>query len=291
MYKLQCAEIIHTLRYKSIMICGAPDGAPEVYEASNKFRQRLVAPLVPLIHRSQKFIFDSGSDQDERTTTAVRETAVNMIEAGLFHQPFPDMWIEDPYEDNPDNQRNFYLASEKDKKIKIWSFAKLDLDFLGRNSKIDGKRVAALCLNLYPLIIDLEQPKDAFLVDGPEHISILYSKILGETVYSYKKLIVTLNTENLNIDKIRIPTGKKSWDGNPRTRPYDHSIVRVPVETFHEGNVGVLNSSEGKPRRKHLVRGFVWGKHTRPKEEQRWIKPHWRGDADVEIKERHYVVK
>ena len=98
--RLQCADILHILRNKPIVI-SMPNGHPAVFPASSKVRRQLLAPLLPLIHQAEKIIFDSGSDQDADTTTAIRDTSVNMLEANLFHQPFKTIWVEDPYEDNP----------------------------------------------------------------------------------------------------------------------------------------------------------------------------------------------
>lgn len=293
MLRLQCSEIMHALRHKNIMINTPPLGLPEISEASNKTRQKLMNQLIPVIERSHKFIFDSGSDQDELTTTAVKETAINMIEAGLFHQPFPDIWIEDPYEESPETYRNFYLAREKDRKITLWSFTKLDMSLLGVNGsrlKIDGKKITPLCMHMFPLVIDLDSSDGGFMVPSVDDVQPQYAKILGETVYAYKKFIVSLNTENLTIEKVLANNNKKTWNGDPRTRQYDHSIVRVPMETA-ETTSEASHSGDGKPRRKHLVRGFVWGKNTRPLDEQRWIKPYWRGTLQGDIVERtHYVI-
>jgi hypothetical protein len=286
MLRLHCAEILHALRHKPIFISTVPEGFPQIVGPKDKYRIALLNPLLSKIHQSQKFIFDSGMDVDEQTVMAVRETAVNMIEAKLFRQPYPVMWIEDPFETDPEKYRNLYLAIEKEDSIEIHFFSK---------SVVSGpeypSNIPEIHYHPFPLVIDLTDPSDKFLVIGPDHISQRYSSVLGEAVYSFKKMLVTLNTENMIIDKIRADTELKSWGGNPRTRPYAHSVVRVPMDTDHQSTDGMYGS-DGKPRRRHLVRGYIYGKHTRPLSEQRWIKPFWRGINEVSVNERsHYVVR
>jgi hypothetical protein len=43
----------------------------------------------------------------------------------------------------------------------------------------------------------------------------------------------------------------------------------------------------------HLVRGYVYGKNTRPLAEQRWVKPYWRGDKELGVvaTPEHYEVR
>jgi hypothetical protein len=285
MHKLLCAEIVHSLRFKPICIMLPPHGEPVLSEASDKTRQKILAPILPLIHQSQKFIFDSGSDHDEQNLSAVKDTAVNMIEAGLFHQPHPVMWIEDPFEENPDTHRNFYLCIEKDHQIKIWYMALIDLKSIDPNSH---EKPFVL---VYPseLIIDLSEATDKWGTKGVSIGSDL-AKILSEAVYSFKKMIVTLNTANQHYDKIVGKTvGNKKWDGNPRSRPYTYTVVSVPYDdTGAAGNRG--ESGSGIKMRKQLVRGYVWGKNIRSKEQQHWVRPYWRGENEI-VERTHYEVR
>ena len=287
MLRLQCAEILHTLRHKPILVSLPPDGEPIPITTKDKRFGPMLAPLLARIHQSQKFIFDSGSDQDERTTTAVRQTALAMMEANLFHQPHPVMWIEDPYEEDPENYRNFYLAIETADRIEIRFLSKLPAMGL----TLHGKAVPRLSVHPLRLVIDLANPTDQFRIEGATELSALYAKILSEAVYAYKKLIVALNTENLLIEKIT--SAKKGWEGDSlHGRPYDHTVVRIPLDDPQPQSSGQGHRLGVQvTKRKHLVRGYVYGKHTRPVEEQRWIRPYWRGEGETKrIVERHYVV-
>lgn len=285
--RLLCADILHTLRHKPIMIALPPSGEPYYADVTDPLREKIVLPLLGHIHQSQKFIFDSGSDQDERTTLAVRETTVNMIEAGLFHLPHPIIWVEDPYEENPEHYRNFYLAMETSTQIEIWFFAKLPMG----NANLQGKRIPSVYVHPMALVIDLEKASDMFMVSKVDHVTPLYSKILGEAVYAFKKLLVTLNAQSLSIDKV---SARKDRGSGPRNRSYDHSIVRIPLDTpttTSSSHPSEAASDSSIKRRKHLVRGFVWGKNTRPTEQQHWVRPYWRGNETALNERSHYVVE
>lgn len=278
--QLQCADILHTLRHKPIFISGQM-GEPFIASVSDRRRQDLLSPLLPQIHRAHKFIFDSGSDQDTETVKAVRETAVNMIEAGLFHQPFPLMWIEDPYEGNEDTHRNFYLALEERDNIVLFLFAQMkDLQML---------KVPPLVFHPFPLRIPLSFATDDFTADGLHETNAMYSRVLGEAVYSYKKLIVTLASRNTEVERIQPSASKRRVE--PRHRTYEHQVIRIPLENMRssDGN-GAGNKASGSPRRRRLVRGYMYGKNTRPLAQQKWISPYWRGDGEPEERTTHYEV-
>ena len=289
--RLLCSEIIHTLRYKPILISSLPDGHPIAVEASDKSRQRHLNPLISKIQQANKIIFDSGSDQDPRTTEAVKVTAVNMLEAKLFHQPYPICFIEDPYSDDPDGQRNFYLTIEKEKSITVWFFQKLNIArHFGR--MMGGKNFPDLAFHPYPLVIDLVDAKDEFRVmGGPAGealgVNAMYGKILAESIYAFKKLIVTLNTENHIHEKVRAASAK-GWKGDPRNKPYDHTIIRIPSEDDLGDEPGDGSGTRiYTGRRKHLVRGYLRNR-SKPLEQQTWVKPYWRGNSDIGTVERDY---
>lgn len=67
--------------------------------------------LSRMIQDAEKFIFDSGSDQDPDTIAAVNDTAAAMMSAGLFRLPHPLVYVEDPFRDVQDT-RLFYVCEE-----------------------------------------------------------------------------------------------------------------------------------------------------------------------------------
>ena len=279
--KLHVADVLHILDQKPVMVCTGVIGTEEVVEHRDPRRERFLRNVIPTIHKAQKFIFDSGQDQDDRTVSAVRETAVNMIEADMFHLPHPIMWIEDPFGDDPNSiDRNFYLVTETPENIMVQFFQRF-------RSGVKG--MPTLAVHLHPMLIDLKTPSDLFQTPTATEIDDLNAKVLGEAIYSVKKLLVSLATENIVLERVRRENERTG--GDFRRRTYPHSIVRIPLEASGGGAMDGIGGT-GAKRRKHLVRGFMWGRNTRPPAEQRWIKPYWRGDNEIGIVERsHYEVR
>lgn len=285
--KLHLPELMHELRSRPLAVVDS-HGMPETQEPHHRGRAALLGRLLPLMHQAQKFIFDSGSDQDPDTITAVRETSVAMLEAGLFHLPHPVCWIEEPYSDDQDElRRNYYLAEE--------GVEGITLHFFQRANPADlaimpgGRLLPTFLLHRHAMFIDLKTASDRAILLGAQQSNELYAAIIGEALYGLKKFVVCLNTEQLVIDQV--PAGRGRGVGT-RQREYAHTIVRIPLEPTLPASEGGGAKEEGKRRRRTLVRGFVWGKHTRPPEEQRWIRPHWRGDASLGTVERsHHVVR
>lgn len=283
MLKLHCAGLLEHLKKKPLFLMNMVSGEPIAVQANDKRRAAILSPLISNIHKSQKFIFDSGSDQDPQTVLAVHKTALNMMQANLFHQPYPVIFIEDPFEEFPDKQRNYYLAREFDNKIDIWFIQRFDVSSYSLNSQFPN-----ILFHPHPLVIDLAKPSNEFIIHGIENVPEFYEKALGEAVYSYLKFIVTLNTTNLEMTKINPSKNGSSNIG--RSKQYEHTIVSIPFDRTSQDSSRHSSRTGAKLKRKTLVRGYTWGKATRPLDEQRWIAAYWRGEN--EIKERtHYVVR
>jgi hypothetical protein len=286
--RLHLPEVLDALDRKPILFATA-DSVPLTLGPKDKARQRLLAPLLPMMHKAQKFIFDSGSDQDERTVNAVRDTAVNMIDAGLFHLPHAVTWVEDPYTDDPDGKRNFYLCEERPGEVLIHFMQRFSKEDLPPETR--SAMPATFIVYANPLRIDLTVAEDPFQVLGARGMSDpMMEKILGEAVYGLKKFIVALNTDDLVTERVRIPMGhKQSLD--KRRRLYEHTIVRVPMDVDDSYREGTGRGAPGTKRRKHLVRGHMRFKD-RTLEERVWIKPHWRGSQELGVKDRsHYEAR
>jgi hypothetical protein len=290
--QLQCADVLDVLRNRPIMTIDAA-GMPVIANTNHVIRKNLLLPLLPQIHQAKKFIFDSGSDQDE-TAVAVRQTAVAMMEAKLFHQPHPVIWIEDPYDNDPDLQRNFYLGIETPGKITVFAFNRSNVNGMYREmfGETPPAKVPTITFHPFPLEIDLENPSDDFRVTNVGlafRRDSIEAKVLGEAIYSYKKLIVTLNTSNHKSEYVMAPPRKAA---GVQRRFYDHHIIRIPID--YEAPIEPSGPGlPGRPRRMHLVRGYVYGKNTRPLAEQRWVKPYWRGDKELGVvaTPEHYEVR
>jgi hypothetical protein len=282
--KLHLPEILHHMEKKPLVFTPAI-GDPFIADAKDKRRNRFLTFLTERMHKATKFIFDSGSDQDGETVSAVRETSVNMLEAGFFHLPFPVIWIEDPFEDTPDvgftfnkttEMRNYYLATEDEDTITVFLIQRLPME-------------PRFMVHMAPLVIDLKEASDLFRLGGiDQQPGPILVQTYGEAIYALKKFLVVLATEDL----VRENVEGKPWKASlPKLhRQYPFSVVRVPLERSGAGEA--LVGADGRKRRRGLVRGYMWGRNTRPLEEQRWIKPHWRGSQELGTVERsHYTVR
>jgi hypothetical protein len=238
--------------------------------------------LLPLLHRAEKFIFDSGQDRDPETTAAVHETAINMLEAGLFHLPHNVTWIEDPFEHTPE-MRYYYLCKEDEEGITV-------IFLQGIPKEVTGGEGPRFCLMEHPAFISFNEARGEFEIIGAQACDPIFGTTFGEAIYSLKKFIVCLNTADIVRERVEGRPHKASLP--KKFRQYEHSIVRVPLDHADGEDRGGDGDGSGRKRRKHLVRGYMWGKNTRPVIEQRWIKPFFRGNQEVgEVVRDHYVVK
>jgi hypothetical protein len=264
------------LERKPIQIFSASNApAFEVLSARNKDRQVWTRALLPLMEAAKKFRFDSGCDAPG-TGDAVRETAVEMLQGALFHLPHPVTWIEDSFDDGSDGSY-LYLCIEEDDLIQVYHFTDLGA----------GAGECRFVLGQLPYTIDLAHPQDSFLFPQALSQNVTATTTAGEAIYAVKKFILTLATEGPEQETV---SGKPFRKGLPhRHRQYQHTFVRVPLDrtqSSHGGSGGL-----SPRRRKHLVRGYLWGKNTRSRDQWRWIKPFWRGSTELgTVKRSHYVV-
>lgn len=279
--KLHLPEILRHLDSKPMGLFFA-GGQVVLSHPKDKQREQKFRPLIGKLHRAEKFIFDSGMDQDPETTTAVRETAVAMMELGLFHLPAPLIWIEDPFDSDKDPEgknRFYYLCEEAPEGISVVAMQTTDPAF----PELEGLLPAvAHKLPTYTvfgsiMFIDLRTPSDGFTMLGATVCPPEIKHLAGAVVYSVKKFIVTLAAQQTVRERVEPPRVRGSNSG-PR-RGYAHTVVRVPTY-IPEPGAGEARGPQGK-RRMSLVSGYVWGKNTRPLDEQRWIAPFWRGDASL----------
>lgn len=72
--KLKLPLIMHIMEStKPIMFASRPF-LEQIVHARDRERRAFVGKNLPLLHKSQKFIFDSGADRDMETVMAIRET-------------------------------------------------------------------------------------------------------------------------------------------------------------------------------------------------------------------------
>jgi hypothetical protein len=266
------------------------DGQIAISRPRDSARPLLVSALMPKLHKAEKYIFDSGTDTDEETTNAVRETAVAMMSFGIFHLPAPLIWIEDPFSSDVDPlgaYRRYYLCSENEEGIKISAMQNVSPEELALIPPERHKFMPRYTIVGSPCIIDPRIATDKFLILGThaeDYVVPDMKKFCAEVVYAVKKFVVSLAAAQTVRERIE-PARVRGASASAR-RAYAHTIVRVPsFIPAPSTNTGTGTPQGTGKRRMGLVSGYVWGKNTRPLEEQRWIAPFWRGNEALGVVE------
>jgi hypothetical protein len=250
--------------------------------------ENLVPDWVPLIQKAERYLFETYGDVDEDTVKAISDTAHEMIEYGLFHLPHPVIWLEDPWPDDwvdratggaewPGGRpphgsgAQVYLLQELPDRI-TWT-----LIVATPNEHIPGKRFYNFHIEANSIPLDASKlPTD-------------WRSEIGSTNFAIKQFVVTLATEQAVVER-KISGGYGS--SVPKTRRnLDYTDVRIVIPG-ERGEPGTGPEGHHGKRRLHLVAGYMWGKHTRPRDEQRWTAPFWRGDRALGVVGHdHYEVR
>ena len=244
--------------------------------------QRFCQDRIPRIVAAEKYFFESGNDSDEELVKAVHSTSEEMIDFGIFHLPYPSIWVEDPIDPNlyvdttPDiiqgllqanaDCRMCYLAEEKGNQITIQGYKVMPLSV----TRLD-----------FPLI---EYYDNVDVIDlSKDRAPVPWTESHGKMGFALRQLLVTLATPQASKEVITVSRHNET---KPITeRHYSHTVVRVKFDkqlASHGHAEGTGEGSGGK-RKLHLVAGYIYGKHTRPREEQRFVQPFWRGDIRLGI--------
>lgn len=246
-----------------------------------------------LLRQAEKFIFNTGMDRDVHTTDAIRETGFAMAEQGRFHLPFPVTWIEDPFPDDPQaTHRRCYLCVERAGLISIMVIE----DFGNRTYPTAITANARYAFFDVPIYIDTNKsPKEtgfSYASYPPEMIGTgvpaMMRTLVGEVLYAVLKFIVVLGAKGTERERRQRAVRGNSRKDNPKDYPY--TIVRVPLDYAAPGSEWITTGSTHQPPSRHFVRGYQWGKYTRPPEEQLWVDAYWRGHGE-EKPNRHYEVR
>lgn len=243
--------------------------------------EKLDLPFTPAdLLRAERYVFESYGDIDEDTVKAVFDTSHEMIEYGFFHLPHPLMWLEDPWPEDwiersaamvgatdeerrrmgsPARGRNLYLLRERADGIEFYEIVAAPLK--------DGPQKYRFIFHAIPHVISLDPARNPIDFKGD----------VGTARIAIKQFVVTLETEQA-VRERRISDG---YGGSvPKAhRNLGYTDVRVVIPG--ERGDGQGGHGDGGKRRRHLVAGYNWGKHTRPRPEQKWIKPFWRGDKEL----------
>lgn len=222
-----------------------------------------------------KFIFESVADTDAVFVKDIHETAEEMMDFGIFRLPSQYIWVEDPVnidimQDVPDNVkanmkeggadvRMFYFAEQEEDRILMWG---------GRSCTLPDHRLQ-IEVHEDPTILDIRP--------GREYQP--WTASLETAMIALKHLVVTLGTDEA--EKRRVTVSKGNAAKPLEKRHFEYTHIKIKPKAYLPGEEVPISESTGKKRKLHFVRGYIWGRHTRPRPEQRWIKPQWRGDINL----------
>ena len=234
---------------------------------------------------TQAFIFDSGQDNPPEEIQAFQETAEERESEDLFHLPYRTVWIEDYFSDSPDSTRVCYLCHECEDGIGCWSVVinpeEDHMHVLGvfrwlRDQHMFGYRIPPEATARWP-------EEDRRVYQRSSMATLMLQKFIG-TLAASNTVRERGETSRREVRKGRNPCSQRSKDFRTVIYPYTH-VSPPPDETVQAGEDG------RQPRRRHLVRGYTWGRTTRPKDQQRRIQPYWRGQGEVIEARQHYEIR
>lgn len=214
-----------------------------------------------------------------------------MAEYGRLRLPFPMIWAETrdwidvPVDDAPPKRlpaRFGIAATQVDDAISFWGFVDVQDHIqmsvlhaeIDRDALIDGSR---------HLILRPPHVPERANWDESAHRRIAFA--CGDRLL---ELLFLLSTSGVAKDRVREGSGGKPGKRSPKQRrmtPRDYTIVRVPL-TFQPDVGGTKgDGTSGRWVRPHARRAHMWGKNTRPLEEQHWREATLVGAAKVEAGE------
>jgi hypothetical protein len=236
------------------------------------------------------FVIQDGRIMASEDDEELQETVKNMVEHGIYHLPFPATYIE---ADAPS-----FLAKYRGpwERIAIMAWEAdddVDFAFAWRNG---SKWHACPRYN--------RQRPSAFGSDGDDvysrmpsfELANFYSHVTSELEYTLmadiefqlvravstmiSRTIIALHTRGIQVERVGgasdAENARRASKGKvPLKARY---LIRVSPHVVRQ-EVADEGGSRKSPRI-HWRRGYVWGKHTRPVEEQRWIAPTLVGATD-----------
>jgi hypothetical protein len=240
----------------------------------------LLTDHLSMMAKCEKYVFESiNPDSVTAVETPCMEhplvqTALEMVEFGIFKLPFPFIWLEDPQDVDI---------------IQNWpSHAKEAMKAAGVHNTFcylcwqEPERICFYAMEHGPM------PKgygngERFLVKFYEDYNTINTssrealqKSLEENLHALIFLLdflVTASSSNADLREFKASYSPPS--APPWARSHDHKILRVRLGPNSATGAG---TPTGRRKAQELVPGYIWGKHTRPKDEQRWINAYFRGD-------------
>ena len=208
-----------------------------------------------------KFIFESNDDYDDDSVKAIFETTQAMGEFGLLTLPYEAVLIEDPvcYEKLSKSilpkgmtqqfeTTQYYLCRQMQDHIEVIGFTRVCYPVIGLDKFI---------FFLTPRILQFD--------------ALDWEQDRGTPIIAVREFLFALATKQSQ--RVSVPGRSPGQAGD---LGYAYTIVTVSEVVTASGQ---RLAGNGPKRRLHPVRGYIWGRNTRPLEEQRWIAPFYRGDC------------
>lgn len=260
---------------------------------------------IPTLEEAPCFVFRSrevadGSDEE------VMASLEAMAEYDRLHLPYGQIWVEtkDWLEyyardsvDGPDKEKvhlGIAATETEDGRILFQAFA-------------DRKQVKPSCCVLYGEIdkAAFAERGEPVIVHAPDRVDAIgedegYQRLITRAAgRCLTELLFLLSTSGVSKETV---TGDQTKGGGKnkkksRKRRGDparsYTVIRVPYYFDTEEGAGD-GSGRGRWKRPHVRRAHMWGKNTRPLEQQRWIEANLIGAAratnEDEIKRPEYVL-
>ncbi len=240
---------------------------------------------------------------------AIEDTAQEEIDASLeamathdrLHLPFPLMWmetrdwIEVPRVDAPAERlpARFAIAAAEQGSIGFWGFVEVKdrMVMALLNGTVDHALLSGGRRHF-----NFERMPGA--VGSPGWDEAAHRRIARACGERLLELLFLLSTQGVVKDKVLASGGKPSKQkaAQRRMSARDYTVVRVPMRYLQDDKTDGTGGggSGGRWVRPHVRRAHMWGKNTRPVEEQHWRDACLVGAAkvgeDVEIRRPEYRV-
>jgi hypothetical protein len=191
---------------------------------------------------------------------------------------------------DPEGPRFCHLCREDDGEIRLWSvFCDPGESMPGGVTSVMGE------LRWNPDLLECEWVRYGRHFDNAKvaEMTVMLKERRDVATLMLRKFLVTLSASNTVRERGetrhrvvrfgRDPTSRREKDF--KTVVYSYTHVRQPDDD------ALPFDGVHRHRKRHLVRGYTWGRHTRPPEEQRWIAPFWRGRGEVAVQRDHYEIR
>jgi hypothetical protein len=236
---------------------------------------------------TQRYLFDSGEANSQEEIDGLQETTMELAENNLFALPNDAVWIEDYFGSGQIQTRACYLCIQAFGQILIVTM----IAEPGYPPHIMGRATwqssTGYCGWLAPPYSDASQ------ADVPDQLWKQLDDRASTTTLMLQKFVCTLaasntvRTEGETRRRVLRPGRDpvKKRENDYKTVIYGYTHIAPPEDD------SVPAGPTGRRQLKRvLVRGYTWGRNTRPVEQQRRIDPYWRGQGEAVIRD-HYEIR